>query len=97
MDFTHQQLQTLKEGFAREAMRNASVDRSSKRPRITKTSYEKVDIASQEYSNYPTSHKRAPMCSCKESRKYVVIFGRKMYISPRDIDMYKDFTIYTEE
>ena len=44
MEFSEKQLQTLKERFATEKMQKASDNPRSKRPRIAKHHYEKVDI-----------------------------------------------------
>ena len=44
MEFSEKQLQTLKERFATEKMQQVSNNTRSKRPRINKHHYEKVDI-----------------------------------------------------
>ena len=100
MDFSTKQLQTLKEGFAREKMQNASKQSRAKKPRIPH--YEKADIASI-ISNSTTINKATKDALLRNldkleivGRPYTYVFGKKTYISESEMKYYKDFPIYFE-
>ena len=100
MDFSTKQLQTLKEGFAREKMQNASKQSRAKKPRIPH--YEKADIASI-ISNSTTINKATKDALLRNldkleivGRPYTFVFGKKTYISESEMKYYKDFPIYFE-
>ena len=100
MDFSTKQLQTLKEGFAREKMQNASKQSRAKKPRIPH--YEKADIASI-ISNSTTINKAIKDALLRNldkleivGRPYTFVFGKKTYISESEMKYYKDFPIYFE-
>ena len=97
MDFSTKQLQTLKEGFAREKMQNAS-----KQSRIHKSNYERADIASI-ISSSTTINKATKDALLRNldkleivGRPYTFVFGKKTYISESEMKYYKDFPIYFE-
>ena len=100
MDFSPKQLQTLKEGFAREKMQNASKQSRAKKPRIPH--YEKADIAS--LINSSTTINKATKDALLRNldkleivgRPYTYVFGKKTYISESEMKYYKDFSIYFE-
>ena len=100
MDFSTKQLQTLKEGFAREKMQNASKQSRAKKPRIPH--YEKADIAS--LINSSTTINKATKDALLRNldkleivgRPYTYVFGKKTYISESEMKYYKDFPIYFE-
>ena len=100
MDFSTKQLQTLKEGFAREKMQNASKQSRAKKPRIPH--YEKADIAS--LINSSTTINKATKEALLRNidkleivgRPYTYVFGKKTYISESEMKYYKDFPIYFE-
>ena len=100
MDFSTKQLQTLKEGFAREKMQNASKQSRAKKPRIPH--YEKADIAS--LINSSTTINKATKDALLRNldkleivgRPYTFVFGKKTYISESEMKYYKDFPIYFE-
>ena len=100
MDFSTKQLQTLKEGFAREKMQNASKQSRAKKPRIPH--YEKADIAS--LINSSTTINKATKEALLRNldkleivgRPYTYVFGKKTYISESEMKYYKDFSIYFE-
>ena len=100
MDFSPKQLQTLKEGFAREKMQNASKQSRAKKPRIPH--YEKADIAS--LINSSTTINKATKDALLRNldkleivgRPYTFVFGKKTYISESEMKYYKDFPIYFE-
>ena len=100
MDFSTKQLQTLKEGFAREKMQNASKQSRAKKPRIPH--YEKADIAS--LINSSTTINKATKDALLRNldkleivgRPYTYVFGKKTYISESEMKYYKDFSIYFE-
>ena len=100
MDFSPKQLQTLKEGFAREKMQNASKQSRAKKPRIPH--YEKADIAS--LINSSTTINKATKEALLRNldkleivgRPYTFVFGKKTYISESEMKYYKDFPIYFE-
>ena len=100
MDFSPKQLQTLKEGFAREKMQNASKQSRAKKPRIPH--YEKADIASI-ISRSTTINKATKDALLRNldkleivGRPYTFVFGKKTYISESEMKYYKDFPIYFE-
>ena len=100
MDFSTKQLQTLKEGFAREKMQNASKQNKDKKPRIPH--YEKADIASI-ISSSTTINKATKDALLRNldkleivGRPYTFVFGKKTYISESEMKYYKDFPIYFE-
>ena len=100
MDFSPKQLQTLKEGFAREKMQNASKQSRAKKPRIPH--YEKADIASI-ISSSTTINKATKDALLRNldkleivGRPYTFVFGKKTYISESEMKYYKDFPIYFE-
>ena len=100
MDFSTKQLQTLKEGFAREKMQNASKQSRAKKPRIPH--YEKADIASIIISS-TTINKATKDALLRNidkleivGRPYTYVFGKKTYISESEMKYYKDFPIYFE-
>ena len=100
MDFSTKQLQTLKEGFAREKMQNASKQSRAKKPRIPH--YEKADISS--LINSSTTINKATKDALLRNldkleivgRPYTYVFGKKTYISESEMKYYKDFPIYFE-
>ena len=100
MDFSTKQLQTLKEGLAREKMQNASKQSRAKKPRIPQ--YEKADIAS--LINSSTTINKATKDALLRNldkleivgRPYTYVFGKKTYISESEMKYYKDFPIYFE-
>ena len=100
MDFSTKQLQTLKEGFAREKMQNASKQSRAKKPRIPH--YEKADIASLINSSTTINKatKEALLRNIDQleivGRPYTYIFGKKTYISASEMKYYEGFTIYFE-
>ena len=100
MDFSTKQLQTLKEGFAREKMQNASKQSRAKKPRIPH--YEKADIASI-ISNSTTINKATKDALLRNidkleivGRPFTYVFGKKTYINASEMKYYKDFPIYFE-
>ena len=100
MDFSTKQLQTLKEGFAREKMQNASKQSRVKKPRIPH--YEKADIASI-ISSSTTINKATKDALLRNldkleivGRPYTYVFGKKTYINASEMKYYKDFPIYFE-
>ena len=100
MDFSPKQLQTLKEGFAREKMQNASKQSRAKKPRIPH--YEKADIASI-ISSSTTINKATKEALLRNidkleivGRPFTYVFGKKTYISESEMKYYKDFPIYFE-
>ena len=102
MDFSPKQLQTLKEGFAREKMQNASKNPRVKKPRISKPTYEKADIASI-ISSSTTINKATKEALLRNidkleivGRPFTYVFGHKTYISESEMKYYKDFPIYFE-
>ena len=102
MDFSSKQLQTLKEGFAREKMQNASKNPRVKKPRISKPTYEKADIATI-ISSSTTINKATKDALLRNldkleivGRPYTYVFGKKTYISESEMKYYKDFPIYFE-
>ena len=100
MDFSTKQLQTLKEGFAREKMQNASKQSRAKKPRIPH--YEKADIAS--LINSSTTINKATKEALLRNidkleivgRPFTYVFGKKTYINASEMKYYKDFPIYFE-
>ena len=100
MDFSTKQLQTLKEGFAREKMQNASKQSRAKKPRIPH--YEKADIAS--LINSSTTINKATKDALLRNldkleivgRPFTYVFGKKTYINASEMKYYKDFPIYFE-
>ena len=100
MDFSPKQLQTLKEGFAREKMQNASKQSRAKKPRIPH--YEKADIAS--LINSSTTINKATKEALLRNldkleivgRPFTYVFGKKTYINASEMKYYKDFPIYFE-
>ena len=100
MDFSTKQLQTLKEGFAREKMQNASKQSRAKKLRIPH--YEKADIASliSESTTINKATKEALLRNIDQleivGRPYTYVFGKKTYISESEMKYYKDFPIYFE-
>ena len=102
MDFSPKQLQTLKEGFAREKMQNASKNPRVKKPRISKPTYEKADIANI-ISSSTTINKATKEALLRNidkleivGRPFTYVFGHKTYISESEMKYYKDFPIYFE-
>lgn len=100
MDFSTKQLQTLKEGFAREKMQNASKQSRAKKPRIPH--YEKADIASI-ISSSTTINKATKDVLLRNidkleivGRPFTYVFGKKTYINASEMKYYKDFPIYFE-
>ena len=100
MDFSTKQLQTLKEGFAREKMQNASKQSRAKKPRIPH--YEKADIASI-ISSSTTINKATKDALLRNidkleivGRPFTYVFGKKTYINASEMKYYKDFPIYFE-
>lgn len=100
MDFSTKQLQTLKEGFAREKMQNASKQSRAKKPRIPH--YEKADIASL-ISSSTTINKATKEALLRNidkleivGRPFTYVFGKKTYINASEMKYYKDFPIYFE-
>lgn len=100
MDFSTKQLQTLKEGFAREKMQNASKQSRAKKPRIPH--YERADIATliSESTTINKATKEALLRNIDQleivGRPYTYVFGKKTYISESEMKYYKDFPIYFE-
>ena len=100
MDFSQKQLQTLKEGFAREKMQNASKQSRAKKPRISH--YERADIATliSESTTINKATKEALLRNLDKieivGRPYTYVFGKKTYISESEMKYYKDFPIYFE-
>ena len=102
MQFSDKQLQTLKEGFAREKMQNASKNPRVKKPRISKPTYEKADIANI-ISNSTTINKATKDALLRNldkleivGRPYTFVFGKKTYINASEMKYYEGFTIYFE-
>ena len=102
MDFSSKQLQTLKEGFAREKMKQSSHNPRTKKPRISKPTYEKADIAAI-ISSSTTINKATKDILLKNidkleivGRPFTYVFGKKTYISESEMKYYKDFPIYFE-
>ena len=102
MDFSPKQLQTLKEDFAREKMKQSSQQPRVKKPRISKPTYEKADIASI-ISNSTTINKATKEALLRNidkleivGRPFTYVFGHKTYISESEMKYYKDFPIYFE-
>ncbi len=102
MQFSDKQLQTLKEGFAREKMQNASKNPRVKKPRISKPTYEKADIANI-ISNSTTINKTTKEALLRNidkleivGRPFTYIFGKKTYINASEMKYYEGFTIYFE-
>ena len=100
MDFSPKQLQTLKEGFAREKMQNASKQSRAKKPRIPH--YEKADIASI-ISSSTTINKATKEALLRNidkleivGRPFTYVFGKKTYINADEMKYYEGFTIYFE-
>ena len=100
MDFSTKQLQTLKEGFAREKMQNASKNPRVQTPRIPH--YEKADIASI-ISSSTTINKATKDALLRNidkleivGRPFTYVFGKKTYINASEMKYYKDFPIYFE-
>lgn len=100
MDFSTKQLQTLKEGFAREKMQNASKQSRAKKPRIPH--YEKADIATI-ISNSTTINKTTKDILLRNidkleivDRPFTYVFGKKTYINASEMKYYEGFTIYFE-
>ena len=100
MDFSTKQLQTLKEGFAREKMQNASKQSRAKKPRIPH--YEKADIASL-INNSTTINKATKEALLRNidkleivGRPFTYVFGKKTYINADEMKYYEGFTIYFE-
>lgn len=105
MEFSEKQLQTLKEGFATEMMQLVSDNPRSKRPRINKHHYEKVDITTiiSESTTLNNVAKKALLNNIDKleivavnKRPYTYVFGKKTYISESEMKYYKDFPIYFE-
>ena len=105
MEFSEKQLQTLKEVFATEKMQKVSDNSRSKRPRINKHYYEKVDIATiiSESTTLNNTAKKALLNNIDKleivainKRPYTYVFGKKVYINESEMDCYKGFTIYFE-
>jgi len=100
MDFSTKQLQTLKEGFAREKMQNASKQSRAKKPRIPH--YEKADIATliSESTTINKATKEALLRNIDKleivGRPFTYVFGKKTYINASEMKYYKDFPIYFE-
>ena len=100
MDFSTKQLQTLKEGFAREKMQNASKQSRAKKPRISH--YERAAIATliSESTTINKATKEALLRNLDKieivGRPYTYVFGKKTYISESEMKYYKDFPIYFE-
>ena len=102
MYFSSKQLQTLKEDFAREKMKQSSQQPRVKKPRISKPTYEKADIATI-ISNSTTINKATKNALLRNldkleivGRPYTYVFGKKTYISESEMKYYKDFPIYFE-
>ena len=102
MNFSPKQLQTLKEGFAREKMKQSSQNPRVKKPRISKPTYEKADIATI-ISSSTTINKATKEALLRNldkleivGRPYTFVFGKKTYISEPEMKYYKDFPIYFE-
>ena len=95
-------MQTLKEDFAREKMKQSSQQPRVKKPRISKPTYEKADIATI-ISNSTTINKATKNALLRNldkleivGRPYTYVFGKKTYISESEMKYYKDFPIYFE-
>ena len=102
MDFSPKQLQTLKEGFAREKMKQSSQNPRVKKPRISKPTYEKADIASI-ISSSTTINKATKEALLRNidkleivGRPFTYVFGKKTYINADEMKYYEGFTIYFE-
>lgn len=102
MDFSPKQLQTLKEDFAREKMKQSSQQPRVKKPRISKPTYEKADIATI-ISSSTTINKATKEALLRNlnkieivGRPYTFVFGKKTYINASEMKYYKDFPIYFE-
>lgn len=105
MDFTQKQLQTLKEGFAREKMQQASEKPRAKKPRIHTPHYERADIATliSESTMINNATKNALLRNIDKleiipikQRPFTYVFGKKTYINESDMKYYEGFTIYYE-
>ena len=100
MDFSTKQLQTLKEGFAREKMQNASKQSRAKKPRISH--YERADIATliSESTTINKATKEALLRNIDKleivGRPFTYVFGKKTYINASEMKYYEGFTIYFE-
>ena len=105
MEFSKEQLNILSNSFAREKMQKASDNPRSKRPRINKHYYEKVDITTviSESTTLNNTAKKALLNNIDKleivainKRPYTYVFGKKIYINKSEMDCYKGFTIYFE-
>ena len=102
MQFSDKQLQILKEDFAREKMKQSSQQSRVKKPRISKPTYEKADIANI-ISSSTTINKATKEALLRNidkleivGRPFTYVFGKKTYISESEMKYYKDFPIYFE-
>lgn len=102
MDFSPKQLQILKEDFAREKMKQSSQQSRVKKPRISKPTYEKADIATI-ISSSTTINKATKDALLRNldkleivGRPFTYVFGKKTYINASEMKYNKDFPIYFE-
>ena len=102
MEFSKEQLSTLSNSFAREKMQKAMQQPRAKKPRISKPTYEKADIANI-ISNSTKINKATKDALLRNldkleivGRPYTYVFGKKTYISESEMKYYKDFPIYFE-
>ena len=100
MEFSDKQLQTLKERFAVEKMKQVSQNSRVKKSRIHKSNYERADIASI-ISSSTTINKATKEALLRNidkleivGRPYTYVFGKKTYISESEMKYYEGFTIY---
>lgn len=95
MEFSKEQLNVLREKFAQEKMSNTPKVKQN-RKRIKH--YEMLDeVALSRGEKYSTSSKCSGYNTKVVKRPYVLLFGfKKVYIDPKEVSRYTDFTIYYE-
>ena len=102
MDFSKEQLSTLRNSFAREKMQKAMQQPRAKKPRIHKPHYERADIATliSESTTINKATKEALLRNIDKleivGRPFTYVFGKKTYINADEMKYYEGFTIYFE-
>lgn len=102
MEFSKEQLRTLRNRFAREKMQKAMQQPRAKKPRIHKPHYERADIASliSESTTINKATKEALLRNIDKleivGRPFTYVFGKKTYINADEMKYYEGFTIYFE-
>ena len=102
MDFSKEQLSTLRNRFAREKMQQAMQQPRAKKPRIHKPHYERADIATliSESTTINKATKEALLRNIDKleivGRPFTYVFGKKTYINADEMKYYEGFTIYFE-